>query len=176
MQIRAAHPSEAGQLAELAWLAKSSWGYSPAQLAAWREDLTPTAESITARPTFVAEANGRLVGFSQLNLMANPIELEHLWVHPAFMRQGVGRLLLSNCLELLASSAVESLHVDSDPNAEVFYVACGAVRVGEVAAPIEGQPERLRPQLRIATRSLTPPSSGQPQATLESAAAAHVER
>ncbi len=174
VQIRAAHPSEAERLAELAWLAKSSWGYSQAQLELWRESLTPTAKSIAARPTFVAEVDGFLAGFSQINIEASPIELEHLWVHPDHMGKGVGRLLLSSCLNYLCSSGVDLLHIDSDPNAEAFYLACGAVRVGEVAAPIAGQPQRVRPQMRMATTQPNPcierTAVGKPPA------AAHVER
>jgi len=37
--------------------------------------------------------------------------------------------------------------VDADPNAESFYLACGADRCGEVPAPIRGEPGRVRPQL-----------------------------
>ena len=164
MELRSARVEEAGALAELAWAAKASWGYAPAQLERWREGLSPSGASIAAQPTFVAEVDQRLAGFCQLELQARPVELEHLWVHPRFTGQGVGRALLVRCLRDLAALGVEALHVDSDPNAEPFYVACGAVRVGEVAAPIEGHPGRVRPQLRFSTGNLTPASSGQAQA------------
>ena len=39
--------------------------------------------------------------------------------------------------------------IDADPNAENFYVHCGATVTGVVPAPIEGQPGRTRPQLRL---------------------------
>jgi GNAT superfamily N-acetyltransferase len=149
MRIRPADVKEADELAQLAWLAKASWGYSQAQLEAWREGLTPSPKSIAEQPTFVAEVDERPVGFCQVNLQARPVELEHLWVHPHLMGRGIGRALLARALQHLDSLGIEVLHIDSDPNAEPFYLACGAVRVGEVPAPIQGQSGRKRPQLRL---------------------------
>lgn len=39
--------------------------------------------------------------------------------------------------------------IDADPNAEAFYLACGVIRVGHVAAPIFADPSRVRPQLSL---------------------------
>lgn len=156
MRIRSARTQEAEALARLAWDAKASWGYSTLQLHAWREGLRPSAVSIAERPTFVAEVGERLLWFCQLNPDATPIELEHLWVHPDVMGQGVGRALLHRCLAHLATTGLQELHIDSDPNAEPFYLACGAVRVGEVSAPIDGQPDRVRPQMRISLERPNP--------------------
>jgi GNAT superfamily N-acetyltransferase len=153
MHIRPARVEEAHALAELAWAAKASWGYSQAQLEAWREGLSPSAASIAEEPTFVAEVGEALAGFCQLDAQASPVELAHLWVHPRFMGQGVGRALLARAMREAAALGSEALHVDSDPNAEPFYVACGATRVGEVPAPIDGEPQRVRPQLRLFTES-----------------------
>jgi len=174
MRIRTARSEEAEAFAHLAWAAKASWGYSTAQMNEWREGLSPSAESIAQQPTFVAEVNEKLAGFCQANLKAKPVELEHLWVHPQFMRQGVGHALLSRTLAYLAAAGVEELHIDSDPNAEPFYIACGAVRVGEAVAPIEGQADRVRPQMCISIATQPNPSiertvSGKPEI------AAHVE-
>ena len=126
VHIRPAQPGEAEALSAIAWAAKASWGYSAAQLETWHEGLTPSVESVRVQPTYVAELNNEFAGFCQLNTTAQPIELEHLWVHPKFMRQGVGRALLAHAAEYLARSGVVSLHIDSDPYAEPFYVACGA--------------------------------------------------
>jgi hypothetical protein len=43
--------------------------------------------------------------------------------------------------------------IDSDPNAEPFYLACGAERTGAIPAPIAGQPARVRPQLVVRIRA-----------------------
>jgi len=149
--IRAAMPEEAEALSDIACAAKASWGYSAAQLAAWRAELRPTVESVLARPSFVAEVRGELAGFYQLDIAGSQAELEHLWIHPRFMRQGVGSSLLAHAAQYLAHRGIASLQIDSDPNAERFYVACGAVRTGLRAAAIEGESDRTRPQLCLAT-------------------------
>jgi len=80
--------------------------------------------------------------------------MRNLWVAPEHMRQGFGRALLFHALQTAALGGASFIHIDADPNAESFYVACGAARIGEVPAPIAGQPNRIRPQLMLAvTRS-----------------------
>ena len=74
-------------------------------------------------------------------------ELDNLWVAPEFMRRGIGRSLLRHALGTAARGGAVEVTVDADPNAEAFYVSCGAIRRGEVAAPIRGEPARVRPQL-----------------------------
>ena len=150
MHIRAARPEETAALGHIACEAKASWGYSAAQMEAWRHGVTPTADSVRIQPTFVAEVQGQVAGFYQLT--APPLaKLQHLWVRPKFMHQRIGRTLLAHALEYLAPSGITLLEIDADPNAEPFYVACGAVRVSAQPAPIEGEPDRTRPQLRIST-------------------------
>ncbi|QCB47593.1 GNAT family N-acetyltransferase [Hydrogenophaga sp. PAMC20947] len=163
MHIRIARSDEAGALAELACAAKAFWNYPPAQLEAWRETLSPTPASIAGRPTFVADVDGTLAAFCQLNPSATPVNLDHLWVHPRYIDQGLGRALLAHCLQRLAILGIEALHIDADPHAEAFYRRCGATWVGAIPAPIEGQPDRIRPQLRLAVRAGLCPSDASAQ-------------
>lgn len=151
VRIRRADPAEAGALSDLARASKGFWGYTEAQLDAWGPALTLSAASIRKHPTYVAELEGELAGFCQVDRSARPVELEHLWVHPTFMRLGVGSALLFHTLRFLARGGVASLLVDADPNAEAFYLSCGAHRQGERPAPIDGQPLRVRPLLSLST-------------------------
>ncbi len=57
-----------------------------------------------------------------------------------------------HALETANRSGAPEVTVDADPNAESFYIECGAVRRGEQPAPIAGQPERVRPQLAFEWR------------------------
>jgi ribosomal protein S18 acetylase RimI-like enzyme len=153
MHIRAARPDDSETLGNIAWSAKASWGYSLAQLEEWRDSFTPTGESILTQPTFVTEIDNKIAGFCQIVITASPVELEHLWVHPDFMRRGAGRALLDHAVTYLANLGVASLSIDADPNAEPFYIACRAVRIGAIHAPIAGEPDRIRPQLRLSIKS-----------------------
>ena len=64
-------------------------------------------------------------------------------------RHGIGRALLAHAVNTARFAGASSIIIDADPNAEPFYVACGAVRRGIVAAPVVGDPARVRPQLSL---------------------------
>lgn len=149
MIIRAAVPAEATELSAISMAAKAAWGYAAADLARWKPDLSITQESIAALPTFIAERNTEPAAFYQIQTNTTPFELEHFWVHPKHMRQGIGRAMFRHCAALLKASGQTLLAIDADPNAEPFYLARGAVKVGEVATPVQGHPHRVRPQLRL---------------------------
>jgi N-acetylglutamate synthase-like GNAT family acetyltransferase len=151
MQVRAALLHDLPELDRIAVEAKANWGYTQEQLARWKFDLTTPPETLASRPTYVAEIEGRVVGFGQLDPQNKPWELVALWVRPSFMRQGVGTTLLRKLRMLAQESGVEEIHIDADPNALHFYKACGAAEVGSVPAPLEVQPTRVRPQLRLPT-------------------------
>ncbi len=96
------------------------------------------AEHIAAGQVTVAEAGGVIAGFATLALDADPPELDALFVEPAAMGAGVGTALLARATAEAAQAGVESLLIDSDPFAEPFYLARGAVRIGERRSPSTG--------------------------------------
>jgi N-acetylglutamate synthase-like GNAT family acetyltransferase len=148
--IRRARVDEAEQLTRLVTAAKAHWGYSRAQMEAWRPVLQVTAEQLLMQPTFVLERNRVVVGFYTLRFSDGICELENLWVSPDEVGKGHGRALLSHSIVIARSMGAHEILIDADPNAENFYVRCGAVVTGSVPAAIDGQPNRARPQLRIA--------------------------
>ena len=136
-------------LSSIAMEAKAYWSYSTPQLAAWKDGLTISAGTIASRPTYVAEIAAQIVGFFVLVPASDRWVLDHLWVHPGSMRKGVGRALLARARSVAAAGGAVDIAIDADPYATRFYLACGAVRAGTVAAPIDGAPERVRPQLLL---------------------------
>ena len=74
-----------------------------------------------------------------------------MWVDPKNMGKGVGKALLQHMLDYARSQGQAELSIDSDPFAIGFYLACGAHEIGQIHAPIPGQPDRVRPQLVIPT-------------------------
>jgi GNAT superfamily N-acetyltransferase len=150
VHLRAADPGEHRLLSEIAYQSKAHWGYGSADLDAWHHDLTVTRESMLERATVVAELDGVVAGFYQQHLEASHAVLDHLWVSPAFMGRRVGAALLAHALQHARAGGVREMHIDADPHAEAFYASFGAVRVAQVGAPIEGQPQRVRPQLVLA--------------------------
>ncbi len=151
LRFRSAKPGEEADLSELAMRSKAYWGYSSTELAAWQSDLRVESDDIAAGTIAVCEQDGAILGFYLLRPSSQSAALEHLWVEPQRARRGIGRALLAHALErarLLGASQVE---IDADPNAEAFYLACGARRVGVEAAPLAHAPNRVRPQLVLAS-------------------------
>jgi GNAT superfamily N-acetyltransferase len=151
MRIRVAHQTEAARLTEIVMAAKAHWGYSAEQLERWQPELTITAEQVATQGVYVAEADG-IVGFYSLDVRGDVCELDDLWVVPDRIGRGVGRALLAHAVAVAASLGAQQLLIDADPNAEEFYLKCGAVTSGTIAAPIEGQPDRVRPQFVLSIR------------------------
>ena len=147
MNIRPAVESEAPVLSDLVMLAKSHWGYSAHALERWRPELAVSPTDVRERPTFVAMTGAEVAGFYSLRTSRAAWELDNLWVLPKFMHQGIGRALLAHALATAARGGASEVIVDADPNAESFYLKFGAIRRGDVPAPIPGQPKRVRPQL-----------------------------
>ncbi len=145
--IRRAVPGEAAVLSNIARASKSYWGYSSQQIELWRDDLSFTVRSIEAHATFVAEVDDVQVGVVQINTTTEPWDLEALWVHPDSIGRGIGKALLGKALTMARGAGQGALSIDPDPYAEAFYLAFGAVRVGERPAPIAGEADRVRPKL-----------------------------
>lgn len=146
--VRDAMAGEAASLTTLALAAKASWGYPPRWLEHWRADLTVTPEFVACYPVRVAVEAARIVGFSGLRPGEEEWALEHLWVEPASMRRGLGRILFEDAMALAAIRGARRVAIDAEPLAEPFYLRMGAVKVGEVRGEIDGRP-RVRPQLRV---------------------------
>lgn len=159
VRIRPAQPAEADAPTELALAAKVAWGYDAAQLASWRPLLAVSPQQLSERPAYVAQGQSARLGFYTLQPAAGRFELDNLWVEPAWMQRGIGRLLLAPAVRVARRHGATELHIDADPNAEPFYLRCGAKRRGTVPAPIAGQPTRVRPQLVIDLRAAAAPSN-----------------
>ena len=145
--IRHARPEEAATLSDLALRSKAHWGYDAAFLEACREDLTITADDIAHAPVFVLEEDGRVIGFYALRWAGDEALLTDLFVDPEHIGRGHGHRLWEHAVKIARRSGFATLTLHSDPYAEGFYRAMGAVRVGVVPSTVF--PERLLPLMRF---------------------------
>ncbi|WP_377267302.1 GNAT family N-acetyltransferase [Peterkaempfera sp. SMS 1(5)a] len=145
VSVRAAVAAEAGLLTELALRSKAHWGYDEAFLASCRAELTVTAPELPTRRARVAAEGGRILGFTTLEGDPPEGEVGMCFVAPEAMGRGVGRLLFRAMLQEAASLGFRRLEIASDPHAEAFYLAMGAVRTG--STPSGSIPGRVLPVL-----------------------------
>lgn len=144
--MRRAKPEDAERLTEIAFTAKRHWGYPEAWIQAWKEGLTIRSEFIGSHETYVAYLAGSAVGFYTLVGGLKRTLLEHLWVLPPAMGQGVGRALFNHAVQRAKALGIEAIEIESDPNAEEFYKHMGARRIGTKLADVDGQ-SRILPLL-----------------------------
>ena len=148
IQIRRARPDEAAALTEIAHAAKRHWGYPENWIEHWKADLTITADFIANNEMYVAINGEEIAGCCALVLSDSLAELEHMWIRPEHMGNGVGRALFNQIVDRAKQLNAPGLELSADPNAEGFYQRMGATRIGEVRSEIEGQP-RLLPRMSV---------------------------
>jgi GNAT superfamily N-acetyltransferase len=139
VEIRQASPEDADALTRIAFAAKRHWGYPERWIAHWSESLTITPEFVRDNEVYAAVSGGEPFGFYALTGTGYRLELEHLWVSPAWIGLGAGRLLFEHAMSEAASRGASAVEIEADPNAEGFYLRMGARRVGENVYEIEGQ-------------------------------------
>jgi GNAT superfamily N-acetyltransferase len=144
--MRPARADEAGALSALALRSKAQWGYGAPFLDACRADLTFGPDELGARRAVVAEESGHVVGFYTLDGTPPQGELGNLWIEPAHLRRGIGRLLWNHATAVAADLGFTTLILESDPHAEGFYLAMGAERIGVVPSTVV--PDRTLPRMR----------------------------
>lgn len=151
--IRLAAPDEAEYLSMLAVRSKAHWGYSDEFINACRPELTYDAHQMESNrfEFMVAERLEVVVGFYASKCIdESTFELEALFVDPEFIGEGVGRLLIEHAVDNAAIRGGESLIIQGDPNAERFYLAAGAKRIGSKASG--SIPGRMLPLFQISLR------------------------
>jgi GNAT superfamily N-acetyltransferase len=125
-------------------------------------ELTISPALVEQASTFVAEMNGAVVGVyilcadegSRTLAESGPDRergsrtlggsgpdrerglLRDLWVDPAAIGTGVGTLLWRHMLGEARRLAYRVVRIESDPNAEGFYLKMGARRVGAIASTV----------------------------------------
>jgi GNAT superfamily N-acetyltransferase len=146
MRVVRSRPEDAAVLTDIAFEAKRAWGYPERWVQAWAATLTIGPDLVARHPTFTALEGGCAVGFCMVTVGEHEARIEHLWVRRASWGRGVGRALFRHAEAAAMAAGARVLAVESDPNAEGFYLAMGATRVGAVPAPMEGV-ERFLPLL-----------------------------
>jgi len=145
--IRPARAGEEAELSELAIRSKGHWGHDAAFLERSRSALTLHPGDLERLIVRVAERDGVPVGVSAVDPAA--AELELLFVDPPAIGTGVGGALLRDALAQAHAAGLATLTIESAPDAEPFYLAAGAERIGTRVSTATG---RELPLLRIATR------------------------
>ena len=127
--VRAARPADEGRLRELTFESKAHWGYDLDLVRGWADGL----DFESGQERWVAEADGAIVAWAGL---APPGEdgvavLDHLWVDPAAMGQGVGSRLFRVAADRARDLGATGLEWSAEVNAVGFYEKVGGRKLRE---------------------------------------------
>ncbi len=138
--IRPARAGDAGALSDLAVRSKGHWGYGAEFLERARPELAVSAEELERMLAAVAvDGEGNALGFYAVDLEPEPPELLALFVDPAAIGTGLGGRLFSAAARAAREAGLTKLVIESDPNAEAFYLSRGARRFGERVSRTTGR-------------------------------------
>ena len=141
MQIRLARPEEREALEALQWRASLANDNDRPHLEAHPDAIHLPLEQIERGDVFVAELDGRAVGFSAILMEKGHVELDGLFVEPDLSRHGVGAALVDVAVHE-ARRRGQAMMVVANPASLGFYEKCGFI--------IEGEAEtRFGPALRM---------------------------
>jgi GNAT superfamily N-acetyltransferase len=146
--IRPARAGEAATLSALAMRSKAHWGYDAAFMERVRPILTFSEDDLVASPVYVLDDAGTAVGMYRITGTPPSGELEDLWLEPSTIGRGRGRRMFEHALATAAALGFDELTIEVEPNANGFYGAMGATRIGERRSPTG----RTLPLLRVRTR------------------------
>ena len=141
-------PDQAEVLTKIAFAAKRHWGYPERWIQIWSPILSVSEKFIEENHTYAAYVEGKPVGFYAISIDQGKASLEHLWILPEFMGNGVGNALFQHAIEQCKKLGVHTLEIESDPNAQGFYEHMGATKTGELVNEVAGQP-RILPILEM---------------------------
>ncbi|PHA02286.1 GNAT family N-acetyltransferase [Bacillus pseudomycoides] len=145
MIVREALLKEANELSNLALSSKATWNYSEEFILACKEDLTITERYIKNNYVYILEEKHEIIGF--FSFQRKEVDsLDFLYLHPSYKGKGYGRILWEGVIQKATELNIKSFTIDSDPNAEGYYIKMGAKLIGETPSTVFK--DRLLPLLQ----------------------------
>ncbi|QKG70358.1 GNAT family N-acetyltransferase [Erythrobacter mangrovi] len=146
MDLRLPLELELGRINALILRSKAFWGYDDAFMDLCREELSLVPRDLATDPVAIAVDGDAILGVVQLSCERAGCYLEKLFVEPAAMGRGLGRLLFTWAVDQARLLGAASLIIEADPGARPFYHRMGCFDAGEVpSGSIAG---RMLPRLR----------------------------
>lgn len=128
--IKRAERSDFETLSKISVESKKHWGYPDEWMKLWIKDLMISSEYIEQNFVYKVMIEVEIAGFISLEEDKEVYEIAHLWIKPKFMRMGLGKMLLNKVVANVVKPGGEIL-VESDPNAEQFYINLGFETFGK---------------------------------------------
>ncbi|MFE3576790.1 GNAT family N-acetyltransferase [Lysinibacillus sp. NPDC059133] len=145
MIIRSAKVQDCHLLSHLAYKSKAYWGYTEDFLQQCIDNLTVTKEYIEKNLVFVMKSDNKIVAF--YSFIINEMKLDALFIEPDYIGNGFGRIIWDHLLNKAKELGISESTLDSEPNAEGFYLKMGAKKTG--TTPSTMFPDRHLPLMKV---------------------------
>jgi GNAT superfamily N-acetyltransferase len=145
LALRAPAMDELPGLGDLCARSKAVWGYHEKFIEACRAELSFNARDLLLTQIAVAEENERVIGVAQVKVVESEAELLKLFIDPAALRNGVGKVLFAWAANTARMIGARRLLIEADPDAAPFYRRMGARDAG--LAPSGSIAGRMLPKL-----------------------------
>jgi len=140
MQVEKANITDNEILTAITKKSKAYWGYSEEQILKWSTNLTVTQDYIKENRTFKLIKENTIIGYYSYILKEEKIvKLDNLFVLPEYIGKGFGKYLMDDFLSRMREEEIEKVTLDSEPNAEKFYLKIGFKKIGEVETSIKNR-------------------------------------
>ena len=138
-RIRRPRPDEAERLREIAQTAKGYWGYDADRVRQWASGLDLSAAALRNKEVYVAEVEGRAVGWAALISRGTVCWLDDLWVEPECIRKGIGTRLFQHAADRARQLGASRMEWEAERHALGFYEKMGGQHVRDSEPGVWGR-------------------------------------
>ncbi|MFG3433140.1 GNAT family N-acetyltransferase [Lysinibacillus fusiformis] len=147
MFFRRAQVADSIILSNLAYRSKAYWGYTEDFLQKCKEKdaLTVTKDYIENNSVYLIESDNKVIAFYSFAI--NEQKLDALFLDPDYIGKGLGKIIWNHLLNKAKELELREFTIDSDPNAEGFYLKMGALNIGSTLSTVF--PDRSLPLMKV---------------------------
>ena len=139
MKIERANINDGEILSEITKKSKAFWGYSEEQILEWNDNLTISKNYIESYYVFKLLDENTVIGYYSYILEKSSVKLDNLFVLPEYIGKGFGKYLVNDFLTRMRNQKIKKIILDSDPNAEEFYLKIGFKKIGQFETSIKNR-------------------------------------
>jgi N-acetylglutamate synthase-like GNAT family acetyltransferase len=147
MRIEKANTTDTEILTQITKKSKAYWGYSAEQIQKWEVSLTISQDYIREHDVFKLVKDNVIIGYySYLFEDGKNVKMDNLFILPEYIGKGFGKYLFLDFLNRMKEAEIQTIQLDSEPNAEGFYSKMGFVKIGAFETSIK---DRFMPVMEM---------------------------
>ena len=103
----------------------------------WNNNLTISKEYINKNQVFKLLNDNKIIGYYSYTIDEKKVKLDNLFILPEHIGKGFGKFLINDFLKRMREEKFKRIILNSEPNAEKFYLKVGFKKIGEFETSIK---------------------------------------